>query len=217
MNVTQVIKNPFGITVFGSSVVRVDPDIASLEFAVARLEKVPKIAFRKAREEARSVQSYLSDAKIKEYGSSRISLSESRRFMSGENRLEGYIAKIAFHVLLNDLDRVEEIISGVVEAGVNEISSIDFQTSRLKEIRVEARQRSVEAAQEKAQIYCQAAGVELGAVIHLEDVNPDRLSFSGEGHVTRQLQPDDGGPLRAFDPSSIVVGGAVLVAFEIKK
>ena len=36
-----------------------------------------------------------------------------------------------------------------------------------------------------------------------------------EGHVVREITPDDDGPMKAFDPGSIVVGGAVMVAFAL--
>ena len=118
-------------------------------------------------------------------------------------------------MLLRNLDRVEEILSGIVDAGVNEITSVTFQTSRLKDVRKEARRRAVAAAREKAEVYCNAANVTLGGAIHIEDVNPDQLR-GFEGHVFHEVEPDDEGPLQAIDPSSIVVRAAVMIAFEIK-
>lgn len=214
MFVQQSLQKPIGISTFGSSIARVEPDIASLRFAVSRLEQRPKDAFRQAREAAKAVRTYLGQAKMSDVGSSRITLGQSFRYIDGEQRFIGYTAKIAFHVLLRDLNRIEEILIGVTDVGANEINSVEYQTSRLKEIRAQARQQAIAAAREKAEIYCQAAGVTLGPVIHIEDVNPDQLQ-GREGHMVRETPPDDEGPLRAFDPGSITVGGAVLMAFEL--
>jgi hypothetical protein len=41
-------------------------------------------------------------------------------------------------------------------------------------------------------------------------VEPDIASLN---FVVREIVPDDDGPLKAFDPGSIVVGGAVMMAF----
>jgi hypothetical protein len=41
----QAVTNPFGITVFGSSIRRVPPDIASIKAAVSVLEQKPADAF----------------------------------------------------------------------------------------------------------------------------------------------------------------------------
>ncbi len=212
---TQSIERPFGINVFGSSVARIEPDIASLKFGVVRLADHPKDAFREAREGAQSVRAALAQLSIHDVGSSRVTLSQTFRYTGGEQRFVGYTARVTFHVLLHDLDRMEAVLSGVVDAGANEVDSVQLQTSHLKEIRAEARQRALEAAREKAINYCRAAGVTLGPVVHIEDLNPDILEMAKGEHRMRETQPDDEEPLKAFDPGSIVVAAAVMVGFEI--
>jgi uncharacterized protein len=215
MNVNQSIQKPFGINVFGSSIIRVEPDIALLTFAVSRLEQKPRDAFRTTREAAQKVRAYLAQEGITDVGSSRITLAPSFRYSSGEQHFVGYLAKITFRVLLRDLDQMEILLSGVVDAGANDVSPVELQTSRLKEIRAEARRRAIEAAREKAENYCKAAGVTVGVVNHIEDVDPNLLRGTAEGHVMRETQTDDDeGALSAFDPGSIAVGAAVVVSFE---
>jgi uncharacterized protein YggE len=212
----QSIQHPFGITVFGSAIIRVEPDVASLTLGVTNLKPRPRDAFNETRAGAAKVRKYLAQAGIEEVATSRISLAQTQRYTGGENRFVGYAARLSFNILLRDLDRVEEILTGAVDAGTNEVSAVEFQASRLKKMRVKARQQAVAAAREKAEIYCEAAGVKLGAVLHIEDQNPDRLRGS-EGHVIREAQIDDEGPLRTFDPGSIVIGAAVQVAFRISE
>lgn len=216
MNQEQLIQTPFGISVFGSALIRVDPDIVSLNFAVSRLQQHPKNAFQEVREASQAVRKYLEQAAVGEVGTSRVTISRSFRYTAGEQKFIGYTAKVAFHVLLRQLDRMEDVLSGIVDAGVNEITSVDFQTTHLKEVRAEARRRAVDAAREKAENYCQAARVKLGKVIHIEDVNPDTLR-GREGHVTYEIQPDDSGELQVFDPGSITVGAAVSIAFKLEE
>ena len=210
----QTIQIPFGISVFGSSIVRIEPDIVSLNFSVSRVQQHPKESFREVRKAAQDVRKFLSQANVSEMGSSRVSISPSFRYINGEQKFVGYTAKITFHVLLRQLDGMEDVISGIIDAGVNELTSVEFQTTRLKEVRSEARRKAVEAAREKAENYCNAAGVSLGKIIHIKDVNPDTLQVR-DGHVTRETQPDDNGEIRVFDPGSITVAAAVVLAFEI--
>jgi uncharacterized protein YggE len=210
----QTVQTPFGISVFGSSIVRVEPDIVSLNFSVSRLQQHPKDAFREVRKAAEEVRKYLSQTRVSEMGSSRVSIFPSFRYADGEQKFIGYTAKITFHVLLRQLDTMEEVVSGIIEAGVNELTSVEFQTTRLKEVRADARRRAVAAAREKAENYCNAAGVSLGKIIHIKDVNPDTLQVR-DGHVTRETQPDDNGEIRVFAPGSITVGAAVALAFEL--
>jgi uncharacterized protein len=98
---------------------------------------------------------------------------------------------------------------------LNEIGSVEFRTTRLKEHRAEARRRAVAAACEKAENDCKAAGVSLGAVVSLEDVNPSDLRGSGEGNTSTEVASDDSGPDHALAPGSIVVGAAVSILFAI--
>jgi uncharacterized protein YggE len=137
--------------------------------------------------------------------------------VGGESHFVGYTAEVTFQIILRDLDRLEEILSGLVDAGIDGLGSVTMQTSRLKEIRSLARQKAVSAAREKAEIYCQAAGVTLGPVIHIEDVDPDRISERlSHSKIGPSISPEtDDDPVRAFDPGEIAVYGAVIVAYEI--
>jgi uncharacterized protein YggE len=211
----QAIQTPLGVTVFGSALLRVSPDIASINFVVSSLEPHPKNAFTKTRSDVQRVRAYLTQAAIDDVQSSHIKLTSVYRYVQGEEQFQGYSANVTFHVLMRDLDRLEELLSGIVDAGVNNIKSVDFQSTRLKEFRAQARMQAVQAAREKAELYCEAAGAQLGRVLHIEDVNPDRLR-GGEGHMSRETPLDDDGPARAFDPGSITVGGAVQVLYQIE-
>jgi uncharacterized protein YggE len=212
--IDQAIQTPFGITVFGSFITRVEPDIASLSFAVSRVMEHPKDAFREAHEGAQRVRAFLAQAKLDDLGFSSITLSKSYEHRAGEMRFVGYLARIAFHLILHDLNTIEDVLAGIVDSGVNELDDVEFQTSRLRAIRAEARRQAVEAAHEKAENYCRAAGVSLGSVIHIEDVNPDVLKRRAF-HSAREDQLDEDVPEHAINPGSIVVGAAVIIAYEI--
>jgi len=209
----QAINNPFGVSVFGSAIIRVEPDIASVHISVSRLKKQPKDALRETHGGARTVSEYLSNTGIDEINSSRITLKQSFKYENGVQVFQGYEAEISFHILVSKLNLVEDLLIGVVDAGANNIKLIDMQTSKLKEYRTEARTQAIAAAYEKAEIYCNAAGVKVGKVIHIEDANPDQLR-GGEGHSQHAIKGDNESTINVFDPGSIIVGAAVRVAYE---
>ena len=215
MQVEQAIKTPFGINVFGSSTVRVSPDLVSLSFSVSSTREHPKDAFHAARETTRQVQDFLVKAQIKDAGSSRVGLEERYEYKNSEHQFVGYKASVEFRVLLYDLSRTEELLSGIVDAGASHIHTVEFQTTRLKALRLDARQKAIAEKKKKAEVYASAAGVELGEVIHIEDVNPDMLRQT-RGHVQYEIEIEDEGQTQAFDPGSIVVSGAVMMSFKIR-
>jgi len=206
-----------GVKVFGSAVVRVTPDTASILIAVSRTEQKPETAFAKAREAAQAVNGYLRKAGIQDFGSSRITLSQIFRYTNGENRFVGYQAKIGFNVVVREMDKVDALLSGLIAAGANELTSVTFQTTRLQDIRADARRRAVAAARAKAELYCEAAGVAVGRVLAIEDVNPELLSGRNESHTQREpVTADDAEAVGAIDPGAIPVGAAVSVVYRIE-
>jgi uncharacterized protein YggE len=214
-DVNRPFRSSSGVKVFGSAIVRVTADTASILVGISRVEKKPKDAFANARSGAQAIHTYLQRAGIKDFGSSRVTLSQKFEYTGRENRFVGYEAKIGYSIILRDLDRVEEVLAGLIDAGANELTSVTFQTTRLKEIRADARRRAVAAAREKAELYCTAAGMSVGRVVAIEDVNPEELSGRYEGHVHREPIIDDPGELKAIDPGAITVGAAVNVIYEI--
>jgi uncharacterized protein YggE len=214
----DVKRTTAGVKVFGSAVVRVAPDTASIVVAVSRVEQKPEAAFAKAREGAKGVTAYLHKTGIKEFGSSRVTLSQEFRYASGENKFIVYQAKIEFNVVLREMDMVDAVLSGLIAAGANILTSVTFQTTRLKELRAEARRRAVAAAREKAELYCGAARVAVGGVTAIEDVNPETLTGRSEGHTYREATPlDDASEPGAIDPGFITVGAAVNVVYRIEE
>ncbi len=204
-----------GICCFGSAVIRVEPDLVSLQFGVGRHAVKTRDALKEAQTAAHAVRAYLTRAGVTDVAASRLTLSQTFEYSAGRNKSTGYLAKVTFNVVLTDLNKMEEVLVGVVEAGANEIGSTEFRTTRLKELRMEARRRAVAAAREKAENYCHAAGVTLGAVTAITDQNPNALRNTGEQNTTTEEPADDSATARALAPNAIPVGAAVSVTFSL--
>jgi len=216
---STAITHPFGVSVFGSALVKVSPDSATIRAAITRLEEKPSEAFAKARKAAQSVTAFLRSAQVKEFGLSRISLAQEFRFSNNERRPIGYVARIGLNVILSQIDHTEEIVSGLVDAGANEVTAIEFHTVKLKELRARARELAIHAARDKAEIYASAGKISLGEIIHIEDVDPNILRqefHAGAARGTTQQELADTEPEQnSLDPSAIQVGAAVVVAYRI--
>ena len=218
------IESPFGVSVFGSALLKVSPDQALIRASVARLKPKASDSFSKAKDSARAVADFLREARVEEFGTSRITLSQEKRVVAGEFRHLGYKATIGFTIRVKALDRLEEIVAGVIEAGANEIAGIEFQNSSLKALRTQARRLAIESAREKATTYSKAGGLSLGDIIHIEDVHPQVLNPQllqrhqsprrTQGQAEHELIDYDAGK-QTLDPGAIEVAAAVLVAFSL--
>ncbi len=216
MHVAQSIRNPNGISVFGSYVLRVEPDVAQVIVAVAHTKPEPPGAFAATREALAQVRAYLRQADVApaDVQTSHMDLSAQHDGYGKERAFLGYQARVSLSVRLTDLRRYEEILAGVVQAGANQIQSTEFQTTRLAELRAQARRGAFAAARRKAELYAEEAGVRLGDVLHVEDVNPDGLGRR-ESHGADVDLESEGDGLQPTAPGSIQVKAAVQLSFAI--
>jgi uncharacterized protein YggE len=204
-----------GVSVFGSAVIRVEPDLVSFQFGVSRQDKKPRDALKAAQQAASAVRTCLTKAGVTDVAASQITLSQTTEYINGRHQPTGFAARISFNVVLADLNKMEDLLVGVVDAGANEIGSTVFRTTRLKELRLDARRQAIAAAREKAENYCRAAGVSLGAIVAITDQNPEMLRHNSESNVSSEEPSDDTPSTRALAPNAIPVGAAVSVTFAI--
>jgi uncharacterized protein len=215
MYVTQSIQRPHGVTVFGSALVRVDPDYSSLRFAVTRVAAKPKEAFDETRRAADAVRAALTAMKIdpRDVRSGDLALAEEWVGYNETRRMTGYRATASFHAFVREFSKVEPVLVAVVDAGADRIHSVHHKTSRMREVRDDARRRAVRAARAKAETYAVAAGAKVGAAIHIEDVNPDELAR--RSHMPDVDLTSEEPETEPSNPGAITIAGAVMVSFAL--
>lgn len=198
----------------GTAVVRVEPDVVSLTFAVIRTADKPEQAYENTRDVSIKVRKFLDEFGNAEVRSSRIALSQELPRGVADQRQLGYSARTEFSVLVRDVESLERLISGVISAGANQLGATVFQTSRLKEERDRVRQMAVAAARAKAENYCKWLGIELGPVIRLMESHFDPTQRGG-GHVASSVSVDRDDDVGTFSPSSIPIGVSLNIAYRI--
>lgn len=214
----QSIEHPVGANVYGSAVLRTEPDRVLAEIGVARVASTAKAAFADTGKAVEAVVKSVRRNNIspEDVEVSRVVLTTAYDGFGQAQKFVGYRARVTFRILIARLDGVEKVLTDAVEAGANEVISVKYLTTHLAELRAQARREAVFAARRKAEVYCEAAGVSLGHVLHIEDVNPDSMVYRG-GHVEAtgsDMQDDDATP-GALMSGSLVVPAAVMVTWSI--
>jgi uncharacterized protein len=214
----QSIEHPVGVSVYGSAVLRTEPDRAVAEVGIARVASTAKAAFSETGKAAEAVgrsirRNNLTPDAVEV---SRVVLTTAYEGFGNTQKFIGYRARVTFRIVIDHLDRVEKVLTDAVEAGANEVTSVKYLTTRLAELRAQARREAVAAARRKAEIYCEAAGIALGHVLHIEDVNPDSMAHRG-GHAEAAGPDgqDDEAALGALKSGSLVVSAAVMMTWGI--
>ncbi|MEU6235123.1 SIMPL domain-containing protein [Kitasatospora sp. NPDC047058] len=184
MDSTQFIAEPWGISVFGAADVSATPDLARITVRIRETRPKPAEAFEVTRAAAGRVRDALRRHGVADAGvsTSRLGLESEWDYSGREQRFIGYRCTAAFGIELRELDLLEQVLVDVVEAGANHVDGVEFDVGAKRQLRGEARRAAVAAAREKAELYAEAAGVRLGAVVHIQDVDAEQLSTNYRSH-----------------------------------
>lgn len=87
----------------------------------------------------------------------------------GSRRIRGYTAGNTVHIRVRELDQLGGLLDQVVRDGANTFNGLSFGLQDATDAQNQARRRAVEDARSKAELYAEAAGVELGAIKELRD------------------------------------------------
>jgi len=115
---------------------------------------------------------------------------------------------------VDDLGNMNAIFGAVIEGGGVLQGDIAFDTSRLEEVRAQARLRAAEAAKQKASALVEALGAKLGRPTSIGEHDP---SYSGPWNYKNAMEDWRSGAFvdGAFSAGSMTVSGHVNVTFEI--
>lgn len=187
------------------------PDLVRVRFKVVRLEQKPGQAFAAAGAAVNAVRRSLRSHGVPDAGvnSSRLRMRSEWGFPSGKRTFLGYQCEAGFAIESADLDGVQSMLVDLIAAGANEIEAVDFDVVAKPQLRAQARGEAVAAARRKAELYAEAAGVRLGAVVHIEDVNPEQLNLA-RGHAGMSASSEED-----LSPGHVVVSAAVILGFAL--
>ncbi|MBM7439468.1 SIMPL domain-containing protein [Streptomyces sp. HB132] len=210
MNGTQSISSPWGVSVFGAAGVDAAPDLARLRVAISQTRNRPGDAFDAARSGVNRIREVLRGHQIPESAVSTSRLNLSSQWAYGDERtFLGYECTASFVIELRELDTLEAVLVDVVDAGANEVTGVEFDVRAKSDLRARARTAAVAAAREKATQYAEAAGVQLGPVVHIKDVDAEQLQ-NYRGHSGQH-----GGGEGDLTPGRVTVSAGVVLGFSL--
>jgi uncharacterized protein YggE len=152
--------------------VKVAPDMATITFGVVTEAPTAQAAMADNARRMTEVFAALRRAGIEERDiqTSGLNLSAQYDYVQNEPpRLRGYQASNRVTVQVMDIDATGRVADAVVAAGVNQIDGIGFGLRDPKAAEDQARVLAVRALQDKARLYAQALGVELGPIRSLNE------------------------------------------------
>lgn len=81
-----------------------------------------------------------------------------------------YSANQSISILLEDINKYEKLMSGLLESGLNRIDGIQFKSSKKEALETEARKMAILDAKQKAEEYAEALGQEIGKAHMINEI-----------------------------------------------
>jgi uncharacterized protein len=165
------------ITVNGEAIVKVRPDQILITFGIETWDKNIMIAKQENNEIMKKATIVIKESGIDRKNVQTDYLSIEPRYDDNYNKKNfiGYFVRNTFIVTMTDPGKVEELVTKILQSGVNYIHRIDFQTTEFKKYREQARELALNTAKEKA--------VKMAAVLGQVVRDPIQISegYSGSG------------------------------------
>ena len=222
------------ITVNGEAVVKVQPDKIIITFGIETWDKDIILAKQENNDIMKKAIVVIKEAGIREKDIQTDYLSIEPRY--GDNyekrNFIGYFVRNTLVITTAEPDKVENLVTGVLQSGVNYIHSINFQTTEFKKYREQARELALNAAKEKAEKMAGTLGQIIGDPIQINEGYGGNnwwyySSWNGWGYGSRSnymsqnvMQNIDSGSNEISETialGKISIKANVNVTFELKK
>jgi uncharacterized protein YggE len=162
------------ITVTGEGRVSAVPDMAIITMGAVAEAKTAKEAMDETSEITRAILDRLTALEVaaRDVQTSDLSLSPvwtNRAEPNGQPRIDGYQASNQVTVRIRDLAKLGTVLDAVLTDGANGLGGLQFSLSDPEPLINDARRAAVADARAKAELFAEAAGVQLGAIISLSE------------------------------------------------
>ncbi|PKL06302.1 MAG: hypothetical protein CVV53_04980 [Spirochaetae bacterium HGW-Spirochaetae-9] len=204
------------ISVTGQATVSIEADMATLNLAIIQQAKTP-LATREAVTSAAdkvivAIQALGIEKKHIRTGTFSIYPVYDER-PGKQNLITGYRGETGISVILEDTALVAGTVDTAVNAGANEIRSLNYGKKDEESLRFATLQQAVANAMKKAAAMAETLGRKLGKALTVEEEGfslraPDTRTYMAKAMVASSQE--------AFAPGSMEMSASVLVVFEME-
>lgn len=168
---TQLFDDRPKITVNGEAIVKVQPDQIIITFGIETWDADIMFAKQKNNEIMKKATVVIKELGIPEKDMQTDYLSIEPRYDNNYDKKNfiGYFVRNTFVVTMKEPGNVEDLVTKVLQAGVNYIHRINFQTTEFKKYREQARELALNAAKEKAEKMAGTLGQLIGDPIQISE------------------------------------------------
>ncbi len=214
------------ISVTGEAAVHVKPDKIAITLGIETWDKDIMLAKQKNSDIVKKAIAAIKACGVpeKEIQTDHLSIEPRWKNDFYKDEFIAYAVRNTLVVTITEPEKVEDLITRTLQAGVNSVHGISFQTTELKTLREKARELALTAAREKAVKMSAVLGQVVGAPIQINEDTPSWYQYSGwdgrsSGNVQVNLQSNRGGTGETSETVALgkmTITARVSVTFELK-
>lgn len=143
--------------------------------------------------------------------------------LTGEKIFIGYEVSKTVRIKFTDLKKFEDLFAELLKTGVTEVNSVDFETSKLRQYKDQARDMAIKAAKEKAAAMAGSIGQSIGKAIRITEgtISNSTLNYSNLSANSNAVANFRSTPtvetvstsIGSFSPGTITVSAQATVVF----
>ena len=156
----------------GEGKVLAKPDVAKLNFTILTQAITSKAAQDANSTKSNEVARFLKDQGIadKDIKTSGYQIYPQQSIYSDTKpRITAYQASQNFQVVIRNLENANEVLDGVVAAGVNQVDQLQFVIDNPEQLKTQARAKAIKDAKEKANTLESQIGINLGKIVNFQE------------------------------------------------
>jgi len=207
------------ITVLGTAEVVVPPDYVTIRTRVVTLDMDVEKAQAENDEKVKAVLSMVEELGVApdDVRTAYVSLRpKERREGKKPPVFEGYEASKSITVVLRDMTKYDQLLSGMLKLGVNRITGISFGSLKEIEKRREARILAVKAAREKAEYLAAEFGQKVGKPLWIAEFRRQRDTWLSAGSNIKFYDYASDREAKADTKQGTIAPGSITIRSQVE-
>jgi len=203
----------------GEGKVVAKPDIAKISLSIVTDALTSKTAQDENSKKSKTVTDYLKKQNIddKDIKTTGYNIYPQYKYpqYGGQPTITGYQVNQSMEIRIRDLDKVSNILDGIVASGTNQVSQLSFEIDNPDALKSEARAKAIADAKSKANELKSQVGISLGKIINFsENTSGYPVPIYMKAELDGRGGMGGGGPSVPAGENEITV--SVTITYQIK-
>ena len=203
----------------GEGKVVAKPDIAKISLSIVTDALTSKTAQDENSKKSKTVTDYLKKQNIddKDIKTTGYNIYPQYKYpqYGGQPTITGYQVNQSMEIRIRDLDKVSNILDGIVASGTNQVSQLSFEIDNPDALKSEARAKEIADAKSKANELKSQVGISLGKIINFsENTSGYPVPIYMKAELDGRGGMGGGGPSVPAGENEITV--SVTITYQIK-